>query len=123
MRSLGRVLREENTAPWAEYGIKELPGKYFRLLDGPDAGKLRAISGSSIKRACRHHSTGGISCELWLSCKDRLDAGERDVIKWLGQARSCVQTEHARLAYDIKVSYGMQPRASVYDGPMLPEIM
>ena len=59
------------------------------------------------RAVCAYHK-----CNCWLHC--RVDATEEevraDLVAWLRDGKDRSKNEHLRLAYDLKVAYGMRPK-------------
>lgn len=73
-----------------------------------EAGKLYFVwEGKHIQAVCRHHK----ACKTIITPGARAMACQRDLALWLARGASCTSAEHGDSAYELKMKYGMKPRA------------
>jgi len=93
----------------AELGVVEVGKWNFKTPSGVDLGNLRRIRALNLKALCRRHK----SCVCWVTCRASAEEAtlEKDLVKWLAVGATVSANEHAASAHNIKVQYGMRPRA------------
>jgi len=82
----------------------------FHTASGRQLGRLYLMwDAKHVQGVCKN--VGHVQCKTIVSPAGQLLKCQRDVAEWLLQGMSCSQVEHQKAAYDLKVKYGMKPRA------------